>query len=96
MEINTADMLAWQYAHYLKRRSAGHEKKRKDFLALLRPKDRLAEYGSDTVEGLRTFTDNLKAAIDETRAEEFPPMANRDEIMAYAKARIRMKMREKG
>jgi len=91
--LQAADMLAWQYAHYLKRRTAGHPDKRQDFVALLRPKDRLEEYDKGNVDGLRQFTDKLKKAVDEVMGESFPVM-DREQIMALAKERIRAKIRD--
>ena len=42
-QLQAADMLAWQFSHYIKRRENGHSVIRKDFAALIRSKDMFRE-----------------------------------------------------
>lgn len=56
LELQAADMLAWQYQHFHARRKHGHDKARKDFLALLRPHDSCIDH---TDESLTQFRDQI-------------------------------------
>jgi hypothetical protein len=50
LPLQAADMLAWQSAHFLKRRGEGHKPMRKDFKALVRPCDVLLDVPNDAVD----------------------------------------------
>jgi len=63
MPLQAADMLSWQYAHFIKRRGEGHIHKRKDFEALLRPVDALSEFGADLINQWRRNMDELDQEI---------------------------------
>lgn len=61
--LQAADMLAWQWAHYLRRRSQGHLKRRKDLDALLRPDDLLREVTPAGLKQWRVLMDEENRAI---------------------------------
>jgi hypothetical protein len=76
--LQAADMLAWQYAHYLKRRREGHENKRKDFIALMRPRDQLLEATRDAVERWRGLMNDLNQEILEKLPGEIPDITENE------------------
>jgi hypothetical protein len=58
LPLQAADMLAWQTRHYYERLLAGHERPRKDFVALVRPFDFTAIFSDVHIQALRrTFVE---------------------------------------
>jgi hypothetical protein len=53
LELQAADMLAWQYQHSHARRKQGHDKPRADFMAMLRPQDTCIEHTDETLTRFR-------------------------------------------
>jgi hypothetical protein len=53
LPLQAADMLAWQTRHYYERALEGHDKPRKDFVALTRPFDFTAIFSDVHIQALR-------------------------------------------
>jgi hypothetical protein len=87
--LQAADMLAWQYAHYIKRRSEGFSNRRKDFEALLRPRDRLIEFGRDAVNQWRALMDKLDQETLAKLRSVMPDIT--DEELAWASSQMKEK-----
>lgn len=55
LPLQAADMLAWQTRHFYERKLDGHDKPRKDFVALLRPFDLNLELQPNALLAMRDF-----------------------------------------
>ncbi|TCB17799.1 DUF3800 domain-containing protein [Rhizobium leguminosarum bv. viciae] len=86
--LQAADMLAWQWGHYLRRRAQGHDVRRKDFDALMRPKDELIEITPDLVDQWRVLMDGLDQEILET-SRKTPGITDGD--LAYAASQMKLR-----
>lgn len=82
-------MLASQYAHHLKRRSEGFQKKRADFVALLRPRDELREFGQDAVAQWRILMDDLNQEILQKLPEPIPDISESELVWAAQQMKLR-------
>ena len=69
--LQAADMLAWQYAHYLIRRRDGHPM-RKDFVALRRPTDKFVEFVDDHIQKWVQLNDELNREVLEQIRQIYP------------------------
>lgn len=82
LPLQAADMLAWQYSHFLKRRSEGFPNRRKDFEALLRPRDRLIELDRSAVNKWRTLMSDLDQEILAQLPDHIPNITPEEIIWA--------------
>ncbi|TIT18717.1 MAG: DUF3800 domain-containing protein [Mesorhizobium sp.] len=87
--LQAADMLAWQYAHHLKRRGEGFEEKRKDFVALMRPGDQLQEVAEGAVDQWRVLMNELDQDILKKLREDNPDISEND--IAWAAAQMKQR-----
>ncbi|MDR9781844.1 DUF3800 domain-containing protein [Rhizobium redzepovicii] len=87
--LQAADMLAWQWAHYLRRRGEkGVLARRKDFDALMRPNDQLAEV---TSEGLKRWRKLMDEQNEEILLELSKMPGITAEDLAYAASQARQR-----
>ncbi|MDN3645934.1 DUF3800 domain-containing protein [Pontixanthobacter aestiaquae] len=63
LPLQAADMLAWQVRHFFERKAKGHDKPRKDLVALTRPLDMSAEFVGSSLEALRDFLLELEPIV---------------------------------